>query len=303
MAAFTDQFQRRNPLTFNAFPLMSMWPRQIAWEARQLLAGRTCEELVDIARAVDGMIAEEAIRSIERLSDSTADADGTNPKTSSTYVDFSDAAGVGRIRLEHGDVNLLEAIEDPVWREGFAPHEAFAVLALWKIVDCYDLASSSVGSLLADILVIEGEPYQPAQLAAKGARTAKKEQNARNYAAAEAIEAMRACTIAAQFKRQDQLVQDMRGMTVDAVQARLALEASLRKQEARERAQRSADARWGKKSLDEARALEMAKARKYATRIGAARSIADDLEKDDKSFYTAETVDSWLKKAGWKPNP
>ena len=300
MAAFTDQFLRRDPLTFNAFGMMNMWPRQIAWEARQLLEGRSMQDLDRIARAVDDMISGEAVRTAGRLSGDPARDQMSNPKTALLLASAGDPDAVNSVRQDHGDVNLLEAVED-ISRPDFRPHEAFATLALWKLIDCYDQAASSLGNRLADILVVDGERYDPGVLAAKEVRSAKKAMVARNNAAIEAIEAMRACTIATQLKRQAELVDSVRSEATDELRLRMERDDELRKIKATANARRLAGARWADRAGHERQALEMVNTRAFASRAAAARWIGDNLEKSAGEFYTVETIDGWLKKAGWKP--
>ena len=59
MTAFTNQFEKRDPLTFNAVGIWDLWPRQTAWEARSLLEGRTTEQLTQIAEKVESVVDEQ----------------------------------------------------------------------------------------------------------------------------------------------------------------------------------------------------------------------------------------------------
>jgi len=67
MASFSDQFERRDPFTFNAHGILNMWPRQLAWGARRLAEGRSSSELTQIAQAADRVVVQQAERTNERL--------------------------------------------------------------------------------------------------------------------------------------------------------------------------------------------------------------------------------------------
>ncbi len=65
-----------------------------------------------------------------------------------------------------------------------------------------------------------------------------------------------------------------------------------------------AKGKWSSISEHQTDALRMANEGRYKSRIDAARTIAQNLVKASPAgkdeFYTVETIDGWLKKAGWK---
>lgn len=87
-----------------------------------------------------------------------------------------------------------------------------------------------------------------------------------------------------------------------ALAASRALGTYARKKRASEAARSRSSLRWKDRDLDHANALDMAGTLNVRSRAAAARHIADQFERvGGGDPYTVETVDTWLKAAGWMP--
>lgn len=77
---------------------------------------------------------------------------------------------------------------------------------------------------------------------------------------------------------------------------------ALRRAATREKAQQASAVRWSPLAAHKAEAIRLARSRSFRSRRQAAEYARENVPKDmaGKLFYSVETVDKWLKEAGWK---
>ncbi|KQU78172.1 MULTISPECIES: hypothetical protein [unclassified Rhizobacter] len=203
MVAFTDQFERRDPLTFNAYgSVMNLWPRQLAWEARRLVATRSVIDLTEIGRAIDRVVWRAAEATIDRGPRSIAESRQHPPKTSGLLTPREHSArAIGEVRHVDGDLNLYreaggigELLRDPALARLIPTDwEAYATIALWKLVDLYEhLAAAMERDEEGRVVSSLYRQDDPDHL--------RRSRSGLRYASEEAIEAACACTLASEAR-------------------------------------------------------------------------------------------------------
>jgi len=292
MADFSDQFDKWDPLLFNAVGIFDMWPRQAAWEARALLTGRTSPELKQIALGVESMISDQVAHLVQnqgKNGDAWFDA---NPKTTTLHADISPPRPE-LLRESYGDVNLFMSAflttQPSVFSANFpfAQWEGLAVITLWKLLDFYDAVFWRRR---------EPEAYQLGQ-----SRNPAKSASALLKGAPLLVEAMRACTLATECKTRAEQLDAMADNSHRRLAEALYSEEAKRREEVSRRARAAVSVRHKKTHAHAEEAIRMANAQFFSTRAAAARHVADLLQKAPGEFYTVRAVDEWLKESGWKP--
>lgn len=290
MAKFSDQFERLNPLTFDAIGVLEVWPQQALWDARSLLKVFDAKQLTLIAEKVESVIEAQ----IEHMSHhGGAKVPLNHHRKSSPVTSLLEAAGVSvtLIRKIHGDINLFVAATTPHYPGGieeplpFKQWEGLAVLSLWKLADLREIIFP-IRTTSSDGQRIVATPLERAKSYIHGTPLA--------------LEATRACALAAEGR--------MRLLQMDAIkssaQRKLAealYEAErLRKQEVSEKCRAAVMVRHDKTFKKHAKALELANSKPFSSRKKAAQYAADRISKDSDTCYDVDTVYRWLKAAGWE---
>lgn len=290
MANFTNQFEKRDPLTFNAVGILDMWPRQIAWEARALLEGRTTPQLTEVAIAIEALIVDQVGYLVQNRGKKGERHFDSNPKTISYGAEWMDVQP-DRLREQYGDVNLFVAASMPSRQTSsqttvpFEQWEGLAVMALWKLVDFYE-------ALLGwrKEYELESHPTYP-----PGRRRTALMQSAPLL-----VESMRACTLAAEGRLRVQQLASMTDDTQRRVSEALYEAESERRKVVSNKSRAAVMVRHDKTSEHIARAIEIANSQYFRYRSEAARHAADLVQKAPGKFYTVDIVDSWLKAAHWQ---
>lgn len=288
MANFTDQFKKRNPLTFNATGVLDMWPRQIAWETRDLLKGRTTSQLMKMAVAIEALIVDQVRRLVQNQGKMGEQHFDSNPKTISYWAKWM-SIQPDQLREQYGDVNLFVAASMPSGKTSskrtrpFEQWEGLAVLALWKLIDFYEVRSTlrkeyEFGSM--------PPPEKRISALVRGAPLL--------------VESMRACTLAAEGRMRVQQLASFNDAQRTVSEALYEAD-SERRRVVSEKSRAAVKVRHDKTKVHVACAIELAKAGNFKSRAAAARHIADEILKaSPREFYTPGTVDGWLKAAGWE---
>ncbi len=287
MAAFTDQFTRRDPLTFTAFGVFDLWPRQIAWEARDLLKGRSKSQLKRIATSVEALIKvqlEHLVSNQGRKGNPHFDA---NPKAIGYGMNFV-VQSSEQLRLQHSDVNLYVAAQSlPKAKQiQFEQWEGLAVLSLWKLIDFFDGITAPRKDL-----GMEHWSTQP---------TLERRYEAFRSATPDLIEAMRACTLAIECKTREQQLAAMADDSHRALAEALYLQEAKRREEVSQKARASVSVRHQKTYVHAEEAVRMANAGSFPSLEAAGRDIADRIEKSPGELYSVRVVKQWIKESGWK---
>jgi hypothetical protein len=289
---FGDQFDIRDPLKFDPIGLFDLWPRQIAWEARALLAGRTTAELKVIAQHIDETISAKVAAVLEQADRLRHSSFEGNPKTRLFPGDIRPLTPA-QIRTEHGDINLLTAaISEPQLglfgaAVAFSSWEGYAVLALWKLIDWHRTIS----------------PPGSRQLTIQGQRRPLEDRHRAFIDANPLIlEALRACTLAAEGK----LVAEQMAALKTKGQREVA-EAVHRAEQSRrarlsEQNRQAVVVRHDRAASKREQAVMLAISQPFKGYADAARYVVDRLEKSPGKYFTTKTIEGWLKRAGWKPS-
>lgn len=323
---YTDQFDRRDPLTLNPLGLFDLWPRQAVFEARALLAeGRSADDLMAIAASVEHIILNEVARLLRlpvRPSDITVSG---NPKAWRWPAALHPNAPQ-ELRERHGDTNLYEAaIAHGQARLPtsihFADWEGYGVIALWKLVDFMDALAAPRRRLIAahrqaDGLNVYDESDEYSRLFNAGIRVPKEDTlKAQIQAAPMLVEAVRACSLGAECRlRAAQLdaltsrAQRDRAWSIERIEMR-------RRQKVSEQAREAADASHEHLAVHQEKAWALANSRWFPSRAAAARYAAARISKSDgkaggsadpeadDDCYKERTVAEWLKARGWNKQP
>lgn len=285
MAAFTNQFNKWDPLTFGVWGQLDPWPRQAAWEARSLLEGRSRAELIRMAQEVDSTILCQ-IDHLRSLSEPMHfDMFKPNPLTVDKGAWFG--GSIQQIRKDHCDVNLFIAAYTSHCSDGigvdlpFEQWEGLAVIALWKLADYNEIM---------ELVSRQKES------------TAEDRTQAVRHAAALVIEAVRACTLAAEGRVGLQHLAAITTREQLKISQALYEAENLRRRELSSRGRAAVMVRHEKTTEHQAEALRFANSRYFPKRAAAARYAADRVEKTPGETYTVGVVDGWLKAAGWQPS-
>jgi hypothetical protein len=300
MTAYTDQFDRRNPLEFApSAAMMASWPLQLAVEARGQLQGRTVDQLKSIAAVVEFVIHAEALRAtIARVElDAMAYHKG-KPFQPITAGDVP-AEMIEFTRITHGDLALFTAAggtkamaECPSLPEfDFPDHQTFAVVALWKLIDAHDVYAR----------LYSFDEDGKAELDKLDVWACFE---AMNGGAAHVIEAATACATAAHLMTRNDTIAAFKESTHDAFMARLEADEQMRTRDKAQQASAAAKVRWKDRDRHRVMAKEYADSRPFRSRAEAARQAGNYLMKEaNGEIYTVETIESWLAKDGWKRQP
>lgn len=297
MARFEKQFDVRDPLTFNAMGLLEAWPRQAAWEARSLLEGHSSKQLKTMAQTVNSVI-EDQVAYLMTLPE---------PRSFHAFADnpMSIAQGMWvqgppeHIRERHGDVNLFVAASTPLHPAGigaalpFEQWKGLAVLALWKLVDFYDTIQ---------VIYRRLDYYQNLDDYKRNKPSAEDRLSAYRTGGPLVVEAMRACTLAAEGRMRMQLLSAMASDAERKVADALYEAEAVRRREVSIKSRAAVMVRHGKTSEHQAQALRLANSRPFQSRAAAARYALDRVEKTPGETYTYDVVYRWLKVAGWTRN-
>lgn len=289
MAKFSDQFEKRDPLTFTAFGIFDFWPRQIAWEARDLLEGRTTFQLKEIGIAVEALI-ETQLQLLLAKPDEAGDPRLTaNPKAIG-YGGFMSPKVPELLRSQHSDVNLFIAGCSLPQAGGmrFEQWEGLAVLALWKLIDFFEIITAPRRELGEYSRLGGPKP------------TDKRKYQALMQCAPELVEAMRACTLAGEAKMRLHQLAAMKSLAQREVSKALYEAEAQRRLEVSEKSRAAVMVRHSKTSAHQAEALRFANSKPFKSRAEAARYAAERVDKGDGTEYTVPVVDGWLKAAGWR---
>lgn len=287
MAIFTDQFQRRDPLSFNASDVLEFWPRQIAFEARDLLEGHTAHQVEAIAKAVEALIVSHVDHLVIHHNPFLIGFGSHPPKE--VRLNNSIGATPELMREQFGDANIFIAATSASHSAAklpFTSWEGLAVIALWKLVDFYDI-------LLPPIHRSEHGSYERPTPEERASRLRK--------SAPLLVEAMRASTLGAEGRIRAQQLGAMQGETEREVAEALYRADAERRLAVSEKSRASVNARHEKTRAHINEALGMANKRDFKSFEAAARYIADNLEKSPNAYYTAPTVVRWLRAGGWTP--
>ena len=293
MAAFTDQFDRQNPLEFSpSLTILGTWPLQIATEAKNLLKGRTLSEVKAIATAVDSVILE----GVRKAMLTHPDFEPSDIQSGLVTLEDLPQECVNTIRLEYGDLALFNAaggykgIAQSSFRPDFKfhDHQAFAAFSLWKLLDAFDSLTrvygvGSDGKMKFDSLAPSTIYY------------------AFDIGAGAVIEASTACATAAQLRVQAETVKAFHETTNETFLARLAEDVQRRTEEKSVQTSAAAKERWKDRDRHREMAVSFAVARPFRTRAEAARQTQKFLQETaGGDVYTVKTVDDWLAADGWK---
>ena len=116
MAEFHDQFIKRDPLAFNTFGIYDSWPRQIAWEARDLMKGVDSNRLNEMAQKAESVIVDQ-VAYLQRFPEPESfHTFASNPMTIAQGMSVYRSAEF--IRERYGDVNLFVAASIPLHAAG-----------------------------------------------------------------------------------------------------------------------------------------------------------------------------------------
>ena len=307
MARFTNQFELMDPLEFSASGVFDLWPRQFAWEARHLTLGRSSSDLTVIARSMDQMIEARAAQEIGMGPSSLAEASTLNPKRSRLLRPREATAdGIAAVRSFDGDLNLYRdaggahalllrfdecrALKVQEW-------EAYATLALWKLIDM----RAALSVVTRRGMARRNGRKPPTVVDDPSANLSDVSLVMR--AASVLVEVGCACTLASEAKlRHDSMALATVPPAVISRLRELEAAQAARGRQARRAARTAAAHRWSPLEAHKAQALELARGGSFRSRAAAARFAADRISKDEQgNSYTAETIDGWLKAAGWAP--
>ena len=289
MAKFSDQFEKRDPLTFTAFGIFEFWLRQIAWEARDLLKGRTALHLKEIGSAVEALIETQLQLLLSKPDEAGDPRLSANPKAIG-YGGFMSPKVPELLRSQHSDVNLFVAGCSLPEAGGmrFEQWEGLAVLALWKLIDFFEIITAPRRELGENAYLGGPEP------------TDKRKHQALMKCTPDLVEAMRACTLAGEAKMRLQQLAAMKSSAQREVSKALYEAEEKRRSEVSEKSRAAVAVRHDKTKDHRAEALKHANSKRFKSRAEAARYAADMVEKGPKTFYTVAVVEGWLKAAGWR---
>lgn len=286
MAKFSDQFEKRDPLTFTAFGIFEFWPRQIAWEARDLLEGRTTARLKEIAVFIEAVISAQLSQLLSKPDEAGDPRFKANPKALE-YGSFMSSKDPENLRLQHSDVNLYIAATSGSRAEilNFEQWEGLAVVALWKLIDFFEAITA---------------PQRESGTGLWSPRpTIEKKYAAMKRSTPDLVEAMRACTLASEAKMRLQQLSKMKSATQREVSEALYEAEAKRRREVSDKSRAAVAVRHDKTNDHRAEALKHANSKPFKSRAEAARFAADMVEKGPNTFYTVAVVDGWLKAARW----
>lgn len=190
-----------------------------------------------------------------------------------------------------GDINLIESdggiqvLLNTLAKQDSATDEAtvYAGFALWKLVDYVDERAGRLPS--SGFQWVSTPIKEPSFPVVQRSKRQERHLGEATYAS----------TKAWQLREQSLSQAQMDGLT------RLIDEGTFQ----REMSLKALKARHASLPQHKALALKMANEGAFASRAVAARSIADNIEKGTKdgkpTYYTPDTIEKWLKEAGWKP--
>lgn len=287
MAKFHDQFQKRDPLTFNAFGIVDFWPRAIAWEARDLLEGRKTSHLKKIATAVEALIEAQLTLMMSKPDVAGDPRYSANPKALE-YGSFMSVQEPNFLRVQHGDVNLYLGATTSPGDKGlkFEQWEGLAVLALWKLIDFFETVTAPRRELGNRTGL-----QQP---------TDKRKYQALLHGAPDLVEAMRACTLAGETKMRLKQLAAMDSSAQRQVAEALYAADAKRRIEVSNKSRAAVAVRHSKIKEHQAEAMREALSRPFKSRAEAARHAAEMVQKSPGIFYTSAVIDGWLKALGWQ---
>lgn len=287
MAKFSDQFEKRDPLTFNAFGIFDLWPRQIAWEARDLLEGRTTVRLTEVANAIEAVVLAELSLLLSKPDEEGDPRFRANPKALE-YGTFLSPKDPEDLRLQHSDVNLFIAATSGSKAEklNFEQWEGLAVLALWKLIDFFETITAPRREL--------GDGFPAPR------PTTEKKFAAMKSSTPDLVEAMRACTLAGEAKMRTQQLSALGSAAQRQVSEALYEAETKRRNEVSKKCRDAVLVRHSKTEDHKAQALAYALSKPFKNLTHAARFAADNVEKSPNVFYTPGAVGEWLKAAKWR---
>lgn len=277
MPHFSDQFDKEDPLEFRLPGLFGLWPIQCLQQCRDLLAGWSSEQIYITACALEKAIENQALHSqIHGVSPATRTL-----KQNIALMPDEWLNDTKKFRHVYGDLNFwMEArgaIDDArfSFMPGTTQAEALAVLALWKLVD-------SLREIYPNGMKLSS-PDTPGN------------QDWQESAAANAMEAMVATTIAIQKKFESKLIAAAAQQA--ALQAQLAIKERVSNRHSKGAIEGHAKLTGGAK----ARTLQLATEKQFRFYSTACKYIQPKLASEIKCFVEVETVKRWLKEAGWTP--
>ena len=193
MAHFTDQFRRHNPWKFRPSILIPTWPTILLQDARELLSGVDPDAL--------GEIAEEIEKELQAISTPYLFPMNRDhwiwTRVRREWVDETTTKTSDAIREGFGDLNLFLALHSEMnfRHESLLTFqvqmwELLAVIAIWKLIDSYDMLRSDANQPLAG-------PLQ------------RFSNDAIGKSAALAMEAQAAVAHAVQIKQRDQYLKEI----------------------------------------------------------------------------------------------
>jgi len=237
MAAFIDQFDRHDPQTFTGFGPLRILVSSMADEARSyLFFEHSPVEFKDACRKFEQDSAKEELDPMWRLN-----------------KEIGERPIFGHLIFRDGGLRLDSGAFFPGW-------EAYAVFALWKLIDSCDAMGDS---------------------SALSWNTSKTNLVEANKSLALAFKALQLCAVAAIKFAVDA------SLYVDLVEARS------------EMARQNVRGRWKTRDAHLTFALELSPSIKEKHRVEVARKLADAIDAKFNKRYGDDIVDGWLKKSGW----
>lgn len=310
MAAFTDPFERHDPFNLQTSDLFGGRLGAAVDASTDLLARRSVADIRAIARAVS-VINDAAILDLAQQEPYFGPArdqwpDASDEEIASLDADY-DALNPAMLRDDLGELGVFLSVERDLCQcdgsdgqVAFERSEALAVIALWLATECIE---EVVGQ---PRLAPPGydDPFMPVRTYFPAGHPQHGRPPQDTYASVLALDAMRASMLAVEARERSA---NRAAMQADGVHAQVLAEMEQRDEAVRrdrsERAVIASQARWEPKKLLMAKALAIARAGNFPSFTRAAEAIEDHVprEPNGTKAYTAETIISWLQKAGWRP--
>jgi hypothetical protein len=313
MAAFTDQFQRRDALALPPPSVLQTSTGRIIRGAQRVLCARTSSELTAIALAIDARIETQAGRVGSHFRKQMVEA--RVPSRTADKITHS-----SYIRLQNEDLLLLDAIGIPTAVHSAAgpkvnvqAWDVWAVFALWKAFDYLDaLEEPQDPATAADQAPIF--QWLNAKSVAAYSRSAQgliKQRQALGTIAVEAssaFERMRSALVLHEAIAQLEAKASKRAAElVDAIERKYQAD----RKKASQKAARIKNAPFnaeGARAVQIVRAKELQQGFPFGTWKDAISHLMQNMikpksrESDDDEFYQDyQTLDGYLKENGWSP--
>ena len=274
MAHFTDQFTRHDPWKFRPSLLIPTWPTTLLQDARALLSGVDANALAEIAEEVEKEL--QAISAPHFFPINKGHWIWTRVKLG--WVDETTTKTSDAIREGFGDLNLFIAFHNQrnFYQESRLTFQAqewelLAVLAIWKLIDAYDVLYSDANQPLT------------------GPRR-RFGNDAIGNSAALAMEAQAAVAHAVQIKERARHIAELEEMR--------------NRNEAANRSKKGTSAvtvRHQKMDSVRLAAFALVDKGKFESRPTAAEAISDNIETSPGKFVPYQTAYRWLlKRKDWE---